>query len=240
VNGFAIGAWREILARVFEGFQARDEYSPDWLINPKTGRRLKLDRYYAELGIAFRFVGLKGQQNYRLSDEEAQQETDRNAARDELCRQQGVALVQIDPDDPEPWLIVGRIRSALSRTARHLAQSATVDGRLKRDLAQRLARAQKTCDEIQAQVRKPDGLKLFADLGQDRMYAPSGVASAALPKAGRRYMPGMVVEHLTFGRGVVQEVRPAAGDETVVVLFDDGTERKFLASLCRDKLLPAV
>jgi len=240
VNGYAMGAWREILARIFEGFQARDEYSPEWLVNPRTNRRLKLDRYYPELGIAFRFVGLQGRQNYRLSDEEIQQEADRNLAREEACRLQGITLVQIEPDDPEPWLGVGRIRSALGRAARQLAQSKQVDMRFKRDLSPRIAHAQRVCDEIQAQARKPNGLKLFTDLGQDRLYAPAAAAPTKLPKAGRRYMPGMVVEHLTFGRGVIQEVRPTAGDETIIVLFDDGIERKFLSSLCRDKLLPAV
>jgi len=238
-NGFAMSAWREILARIFEGFQVRDDFSPAWLVNPNTGRRLKLDRYYPELGIALRFVGLQGQQNYRLSDEEVQQETDRNAMRDYLCRQQGVTLVQMDPDDGEPWLAIGRLRSALNHTSRLLAQSSEVTADYKRALSPRILRAQRQCDEIQKRVRAPEALKLFADLWQDRQYKPSATPAAVTHGRGRRYTPGMVVEHTTFGRGVVQEVLPAGSDNTVVVRFEDGSEKKFLAKLVRDKLLPA-
>jgi len=38
---------------------------------------------------------------------------------------------------------------------------------------------------------------------------------------------------------VVLEVLPAGSDSTVVVRFEDGSEKKFLAKLVRDKLLPA-
>ena len=32
----ALNAWREILARVFEGFAAQTNVSPEWLVNPAT------------------------------------------------------------------------------------------------------------------------------------------------------------------------------------------------------------
>ena len=59
----AMNAWREILARIFDGFKAQDNVSPEWLINPATRRRLKLDRLYPDAGVAIRFAGLtaKGQ-----------------------------------------------------------------------------------------------------------------------------------------------------------------------------------
>jgi hypothetical protein len=39
-----MNAWREILARTFDGFFEQDNVSPEWLINPATKRRLKLDQ----------------------------------------------------------------------------------------------------------------------------------------------------------------------------------------------------
>ena len=63
-------AWQEILAQVFEGFEYEKDIAPEWLTNPATGRRLKLDRLYPEIGVAVRFVGgqVKGQR--RRSDQE--------------------------------------------------------------------------------------------------------------------------------------------------------------------------
>jgi hypothetical protein len=232
-------AWREILERVFEGFEYRENVSPAWMTNPYTGRRLKLDRYYPDLGIAFRLVGMTGRQNRQISDQEIEQERERNHIRDRLCRQKGVTLVQLDVNETEPWRLVDRIRSALNRTSRLLAQSG-VDLRMKRDLAPRLARASQVCESIRSQVRQEDGLKLYADLWQDRQYAPAPDAPAS-KRSGRRrrYAVGMIVDHATFGAGEVVALSDAAEDATVVVRFDDGMERTFLVDLVGDKLLPA-
>ena len=231
-------AWREIMERIFEGFEYRENVSPAWLINPYTGRQLKLDRYYPDLGIAFRFVGLTGPGNRRISEGEAEQEAERNRVRDWLCRRQGVSLIPLDVNEPEPWRIVSRIRSALARTSRLLAQS-EVDLSLKRSLAPRLVEARRVCEEILRQVRKDDGLKLYADLWEDRHYA--FVADRPAPQAvgsPRRYTPGMKVAHRAFGPGVVVGVEAAGEDSTVTVRFEDGTVRKFLAGLVSQKLTP--
>lgn len=152
MNQFTMNAWREILKRIFEGFETRDDFSPSWMTNPITGRRLKLDRYYPELGIAIRFVGLQGRQNYRLSEEEEQAQEVREDMRDWLCRQQGVTLISVDVNEPEPARVMARLRTALSRAARLLAQS-NVEGHLKQDLAPRIAQAQRRCDHIASQLR---------------------------------------------------------------------------------------
>ena len=234
-------AWREILERIFDGFEFRENLSPTWMVNPFTGRRLKLDRYYPDLGVAFRFVGMSGPANRRVSDKELQQEADRNNIREWLCRQQSVTLVQLDVNEPQPWRLVSRIRSALSRTSRLLAQS-DVEMDMKRELSPRIARARQICDAIYSQVRNDEGLKLYADLWQDRQYArmsnPSVVQEPA-QRPRRRYRQGMAVKHTTFGLGTVVEVRDDGEDATVIVRFDEGDERKFLASLVSDKLLPA-
>ena len=58
-----VNAWREILARVFDDPDLLTNVSPDWLVNPGSGRRLKLDCLCRPLGVAVRFSGLtsKGQ-----------------------------------------------------------------------------------------------------------------------------------------------------------------------------------
>ena len=39
----AVNGWRELLARVFTSFDAEYGLTPEWLVNPDTNRRLKLD-----------------------------------------------------------------------------------------------------------------------------------------------------------------------------------------------------
>ena len=87
---FAISAWREILARIFTGFDEQDNVSPAWLVNPATNRRLKLDILYPQVGIAVRFVGLTAKGQGRQSDWEALEVEQRDQTRSELCRQNGV------------------------------------------------------------------------------------------------------------------------------------------------------
>ena len=55
----AISAWREILARIFTGFDEQDNVSPAWLVNPATNRRLKLDRYGGGYGAGPRAQALR-------------------------------------------------------------------------------------------------------------------------------------------------------------------------------------
>ena len=60
MQGFLVYGWREVLARIFAGCDAKYAVTPEWLVNPDTGRRLKLDCLYPEIGVAVRFVGLEG------------------------------------------------------------------------------------------------------------------------------------------------------------------------------------
>jgi len=236
----SFGAWQEILARIFEGFEVREDFSPSWMVNPYTGRRLKLDRYYPELGIALRFVGGLRTQNRRVSDEEWETEEKRDAIREWLCEKQGVALVRIDPEHTEPRQQVWRIRAALSHTSRMLAQS-DVSLEYKRTLAPRIAAARRRCEEIARRLNRPEDLRQFAELWQDRNYAllthePPPASEGA--GAARCYRAGMRVHHATFGPGLVREVQGQGEDARILVLFDDGRERQFLAGLVGDKLLP--
>ena len=77
-----VNGWREVLARIFEGFGAELNVSPEWLVNPDTNRKLKLDYLYGDINVAIRFVGLEGrEQKRRKSDQEAEQEVAQSPAR---------------------------------------------------------------------------------------------------------------------------------------------------------------
>ena len=57
-SALTIMAWREILARVMGNFEVQTDISPDWLVNPATSRRLKLDLLYPQVGKTYNSVGL--------------------------------------------------------------------------------------------------------------------------------------------------------------------------------------
>jgi len=228
-------AWREILARIFEGFDGLDNVSPAWLRNPETGRQLKLDRLYPEVGIAFRFLGLQGAHRSLVSEEELAEEAGREEIRAELCRQAGVTLITIDTVSGEPRQVLRAIRSALSHVSRALAQS-TESHRRKVELAQRIAASKKVCDQLYHRVRDIEDLAPFVDSWRDR--------EANTPKMRPRpsrcvvYQPEMIVTHTHFGAGVVRQVERAEDEVFVTVEFANGTQRRFAASLVGDKLIP--
>ena len=117
----SISTWREILARVFTGFAEQDNVSPEWLVNPATHRRLKLDKYYPEAGVAVRFVGLTAKGQGRQSDWEVLENEQRDQTRAELCRLNGVQLVTVDPQEDLVKQVDGLL-SNLARASRALAQ----------------------------------------------------------------------------------------------------------------------
>jgi hypothetical protein len=196
-------AWREILMRVFDGFTAQYDVTPDWLVNPETKRRLKLDLLYPDIGAAIRFHGLQGRgRRQRPSLEEEQQQKVRDAARADLS----------DLPPPEKGALIEQVSQARSRL-----------------------------DDIARRVRRPQDLKLYAELWQDRQYAeiPAAEPSSSNGKA-LAYAPGMAVSHAAYGEGVVQSVQPDTGrdDNLVTVRFADGAQKTFAASLVSEKLIP--
>jgi len=237
-----INAWREILARVFDGFLVRLDETPEWLINPETRRRLKLDLVYPELGLAVRFVGLRGaNQRGRVSLEEEQQQQVRDAARAEVCREHGIRLVTIDVLGSEPKTTLHELRLALSDVSRRLNRTAPRT-RQQSELVERLAQARSRLEGIAARLRTPEQLQTYAELWLDRAYTP--VEPHLAPQAGRlpraAFRPGLAVRHATFGAGVVESVHDEANDQLVTVRFADGSQRTFAASLVGDKLQAAT
>jgi hypothetical protein len=236
-------AWQEILAQVLEGFEVESDVTADWLVNPATGRRLKLDRLYPEIGLAMRFVGAQPQgRRRRASDWEVLEEEQRDETRVALCQQEGVTLLLIDPNDHELARVAGRLCTALAGASRRLAQSHRPK-RVKGRLMPQLAAARQRCTAIRGRLRRPQDLALFAELWRDRETRDviKAQASARVDKPRgkpRRYRRDQRVRHRVYGDGTVVALEQRDGDMQVTVRFADDSERTFLASLVGDKLLP--
>ncbi len=237
--------WNEILARVFEDFTTQKNASPDWLINPATKRKLKLDYLYPEIGIAIRFTGMKARgQRRRKSDWEELEEKSRDETRKELCRLHNVDLVLINPMDPYPDEQLKQLQMALGVATRRIAKA-----RNRRDqatLKEKLHRANLQLETIRKHIRKPEDLSLYAESWRDReaqtIAELQQAASANQPT--RKINPdrlkvGQKVKHNYFGVGTVTAIDKAADDTYVTIDFVSKGERKFALSLLAGKLLVA-
>jgi len=241
----AINAWREILARVFFAFNPQENVSPPWLINPATRRRLKLDCYYADAGVAVRFVGLKAKGQGRQSDWEVLEEEQRDQTRTELCQANGVQLFLVDALD-DPLKQLDALIRLLSRAGRVLAQG---DRAVQEKMLwqPRLSEARGRAEEIRRLVaqRSEQMMANLADSWRDR---ESGYSAAAeplpLPKPSgemTRFLAvqlkeGLRVAHVKFGSGVVTALTGTGDDTRISILFDGDQERTFLVNLVFDKL----
>lgn len=239
-----LNAWNEILARTFAKFQAQDNVSPAWLINPTTRRRLKLDRYYPEAGIAVRFVGLLAKGQGRQSDWEVQETEQRDQTRAELCRQHGVQLLLLDATE-DPLKQMDHLLRILAGASRILAQS-------DRSLAQKqqwmpeLSNAREAAAQLRNLIAKNPEQMLtnLAASWRDRETQlsepvlpagqPTRVATPAV--LNMHYTTGARVRHDRFGEGVVTNCTTPSAEATISILFDGAQERTFLLALVHDKL----
>ncbi len=231
-------AWREIVTRVFEGLEVKRDVTPSWLVNPETGRPLKLNYLYPEAGIAVRIEGLRGREQRQGPDEiERQQQRQRESARERLCEEHGVRLVRFDVyDDPQDTFRA--VHSALAWALRQVTTS-DLEPEAKLALVEVLRGARQRGEEIRGRVRSPRDLQTWADLWVDRAYqevrsAPAPAARGPLP----RYVLNMRVSHPDFGPGRVTALSDEDGDQIITVRFENGDERQFLAHLVVDKLRP--
>lgn len=224
-------AWREILTRIFEDIGTQFNVSPEWLVNPATNRKLKLDLLYPEIGVAVRLEGLQGKQRkQRLSLEEEIQARVRSDARIEACRAHGIQLISVDLTADQPQSTFQQIDQALSRAAQIT------------DNAQQLPVIKKSRATASALARKigvENDLKLYADLWQDRQYQmlePAQSQPAVKPTV--TFSEGMEVEHTTFGPGVILSTSASNGDTLLTVDFITAGTKTLAASLVADKLVP--
>jgi hypothetical protein len=240
----AISAWREILARTFAGYLEQDNVSPDWLVNPATNRKLKLDKLYPDAGIAVRFIGLTAKGQGRQSDWEVLETEQRDQTRAELCRRHGVQLATIDPNE-DIVKQMDTLLSIMARASRLLAQSDRPDTH-KLQWMPALAAARDRAEKLRAALnRNPE--QMMANLADGWREREAGSAlewnTVTAPKPARSeppvnvvLSPGQRVRHLKFGDGVITRIDGSGEGATVAILFDAAAERTFQAGLLYDKL----
>lgn len=234
--------WNEILARIFDGFDTQRNVAPDWLINPSTRRKLKLDLYYPEIGIALRMVGLQAKGQGRKSDWEELEESARDEVRKELCRQNGVDLILLSPANAYPSEQFKEIGAVIGSAARRIAKKGAA--RNKGVLMEKLATSRKQLDAIRRKVSNADDLIPFAELWRDREATVEAQAPEPLPMPKpparkailSKFKEGAEVQHAHFGPGKITSVDPRDGDVYLTVSFVTAGERRFAASLVADKL----
>lgn len=226
-----INAWREVFARVFDGIETQFNVSPEWLVNPATNRRLKLDMLYPAIGVAVRLEGLQGKQRKsRPSLEEEAQQRLRDDARVRVSREQGIQLIVADAVGGKPRSVFQQIDAALSR-AEQTAQTG--------EALQQIKTARIEAAKLARKINEAYDLKLYADLWQDRQYRLSEPVQSAPPAAPTHaYTEGMEVEHTIFGPGVITSTTPGNDDVLITVDFVTAGQKTLAASLVGDKLLP--
>lgn len=243
----SVNAWREIFARVFDDPDLQSNISPDWLINPATRRRLKLDYLCQSVGVAVRFSGLTGKGRRRRGDWELLEEEQRDQTRNELCRLHGIQLAVIDPFD-DPVKQMDRFLSVLSRASRLTA----LDGRSSREKGvsmDALAAAVQSANQLRFSLsRNPEQtVGTLAEAWRDReaniatsLQEAAAVKTPQPTRSQQRTLAqltcGQRIVHTHFGDGVITEVSGEGADKRIKILFDGEQERTFLATLLADKL----
>jgi hypothetical protein len=110
---------QEYLSLLISSDQFADNARPGWLVNPQTGERLELDRYYPP-SVAFEF---NGAQHYsatgRFSQEEAETQHLRDLIKAGICLYRGVDLVIVHAADLSLQGMLHKIGSRMP--LRHLA-----------------------------------------------------------------------------------------------------------------------
>ncbi len=232
-----LSAWREILARIFDGFETQYNISPEWLVNPETNRRLKLDIFYPDIGVGIRFEGLRGpQQRRRLSLEEEAQEKQRADAREAVCREHGVSLAQLNLSTTEPRGIFTALEEAMSRASRVLAKDDTRPLDEKTALLEQLSRARTIASDLRRKVRTERDLGGYSTLWHDRQFSESAIDADTSPMPQIHLTEGMRVEHTHFGEGVVESVFTSDDDTMVTIDFLGAGRRTFMLNLLADKI----
>ncbi|MDM8532942.1 hypothetical protein QUF63_17395 [Anaerolineales bacterium HSG25] len=222
-------AWREIFTRTFEQWQTQTNVYPEWLVNPDTNRRLKLDFLCLTIGMAVRFEGVqrKGQKVARLSLEEEDLKRDRDQARIDQCQKQGFDLLLVDVSTDEIKPVFRQLDMMLSLLGQRLTGP---------NIKAEIKQARATSAGMGRRVKINSDLKMYADLWQDRQYQ---IPTAEVkPEQTTTFTAGMDVEHTVFGLGTVVSAEESGGDIVLAIDFLDVGRKTLAASFVVDKLKP--
>lgn len=96
---FGEGLMREFLSLLVDSEEFEDDAAPGFLVNPRTGERLQLDRFYPP-AVAFEH---NGPQHYRgtvrFTAEGAAAQQERDYIKQGICVTRGITLVVVHPED---------------------------------------------------------------------------------------------------------------------------------------------
>lgn len=236
----ATNAWREILARIFDGFEVQQNLSPVWLVNPETNRPLKLNLAYPEIGVGIRILGLRArQQKRRLSLEEEQQLRQREQARYDLCEAHGYSLANVDLHAETPQQVFVELEMALSKATRRLRQNGDMPPEQRDALLERLSQARSRASTLNRRIKSNQELNPYYELWVDREFQAAAPAASETDAVQLAFEAGMLVEHQQFGLGEVVSVVGQGEDQLVTIAFVEEGQRTFIATLLGDKVVVA-
>lgn len=219
------------MTRIFDGLETQINVYPEWLINPETNRRLKLDILCPEINIAVRFEGVqkKGQQKVRPSLEEEELQRVRDNARVEKCREHDIFLMTIDV--AADTKTVFREMDVILSQAKQLLNDP--------DKKELISQSRSVVSTIARRVKAGRDLKIYADLWEDRQYEIAKPNKTGQPDVvSVPFTAGMDVNHAVFGVGTIVSIEPNRGDIILTVDFLEDGRKTLAASLVIDKLMP--
>lgn len=88
---------REVLQDLYPGHKFIN-IRPEWLINPKTNRRLELDCYCEELMIAVEFNGKQHYEEVAIYSGDPNYQMEKDAVKVQKCKERGVLLIVVKYD----------------------------------------------------------------------------------------------------------------------------------------------
>ena len=116
---------QEVLSLIAATDQCQERARPDFLVNPATGEKMELDRYYPLNHVAFEF---NGSQHYvasgRFSKEEVSAQRKRDALKRQICKREKIKLVIIHAEDLKVNRLLKKVGDSLpKRSLRILKQT---------------------------------------------------------------------------------------------------------------------
>ena len=97
---FGEALMQEYLSLLVDSVDFEDNARPGFLVNPRTGERLELDRYYPHHRVAFEFNGPHHEHGTeKISEAESVAQQERDLIKLGLCVRRGMILVTVHPTD---------------------------------------------------------------------------------------------------------------------------------------------